>query len=128
MTWAPFRGAAVVVGEPGLASAPLAVIVAGAQAPRGRVHENIAYRMQCPDFEPDRIDRQPRSMPTHSKMLSDHSVRLEGRFDEGWKILALVATAVAPAVSREAADQTRRRDEVVERVVIRGGSRPMARS
>lgn len=38
------------------------LIVAGAQAPKGFVHKNIAYRLRDPQFEPERIDREPRAI------------------------------------------------------------------
>lgn len=38
------------------------LIVAGAQPAKGIKHRNIAYRLQKPTFEPETIDRQPKSI------------------------------------------------------------------
>jgi hypothetical protein len=38
------------------------LIIAGAQAAKGIKHPNIAYRLVNPEFEPERIDRQPKAI------------------------------------------------------------------
>jgi len=47
-----------------------ALIIAGAQAAKGFVHRNIAYRLCAPDFEPETIDREPRSIGSGNQVAS----------------------------------------------------------